>query len=139
MRVYLDPSALLKRVIDEPGSQRLRAALRDHVDRRDLLVSSQLAAIEVSRALRNRFDLSYAQAAGLVDDAMSGIAEYPIEDNVLIVGRRLDPNRLRSLEAIHLASAILLDVDLLITYDDRMANAGHQNGLRCTAPSDEGR
>lgn len=139
MRVYLDSSALLKRVIDEPGSERLRAALRDHVDRRDLLLSSPLAAIEVSRALRSRFDLSYAEAAGLVDDTMSGIAEYPIEDNVLILGRRLDPNRLRSLDAIHLASAILLDVDLLITYDDRMADAGHQNGLRCAAPSDEGR
>jgi uncharacterized protein len=139
MRVYLDSSALLKRVIDEPGSERLRAALRDHVDRGDLLVSSQLAAIEVSRALRNRFDLSYAEAADLVDDTMSGIAEYPIDNNVLILGRRLDPNRLRSLDAIHVASAILLDVDLLITYDDRMANAGHQNGLRCTAPSDEDR
>lgn len=138
MRVYLDSSALVKRVIDEPGSERLRAALRDHVDRRDLLVSSQLATIEVSRALRNRFDLSYAEAAGTVDDAMSGVAEYPVDDKVLILGRRLDPNRLRSLDAIHVASAILLDVDLLVTYDDRMANAGRQNGLRCTAPGGEG-
>ena len=47
---------------------------------------------------------------------------------------RLNPNRLRSLDAIHLASAMLLDADLLITYDDRMADAGQRIGLRCAAP-----
>lgn len=134
MRVYLDSSALIKRVIEEPESEQLRTALRDHVDGQAVLLSSRLASIEVSRAIRMRFDLGYAAASDFVDDAMSGIAEYPIGAEVLNLSQRLNPNRLRSLDAIHVGAAMLLDADLLITYDDQMADAGHQNGLRCAAP-----
>lgn len=134
MRVYLDSSALLKRVIEEPESKQLRVALLDYVDEHAVLLSSRLAAIEVSRAIRMRFDTGYASAADFVDDAMSGVAEHPIVDEVVSLSERLNPNRLRSLDAIHVASAMLLDVDLLITYDDRMADAGQLNGLRCAAP-----
>jgi uncharacterized protein len=81
-----------------------------------------------------RFETGYAAAADFVDDAMSGIAEHPIGDEVVSLSQRLNPDRLRSLDAIHVASAMLLDVDLMITYDDRMADAGQQNGLRCVAP-----
>lgn len=134
MRVYLDSSALLKRVIEEVESEHLRIALRGHADEHSVLVSSRLASTEVSRAVRMRFDTGYAAAAELVDDAMSGVAEYPISDEVVSLGQRLNPNRLRSLDALHVASAMLLDADLLITYDDRMVDAGRQNGLRCAAP-----
>jgi uncharacterized protein len=135
MRVYLDSSALLKRVIEEPESEHLRVALRGHVDDHAVLVSSRLATVEVSRAIRMRFDIGYSAAADFVDDAMSGVAEYPIGDEVVSLSQRLNPHRLRSLDALHVASAMLLDVDLLITYDERMADAGQQNGLRCAAPS----
>ncbi|TNC28187.1 type II toxin-antitoxin system VapC family toxin [Amycolatopsis alkalitolerans] len=134
MRVYLDSSALLKRVIDEPESEYLRVALRDHVDQHAALVSSRLASIEVSRAIRARFATGYAAAADFVDDAMSGVAEYSVGDEVVSLSQRLNPNRFRSLDVIHVASAMLLDADLVITYDDRMADAGEQNGLRCAAP-----
>lgn len=134
MRVYLDTSALLKRVIQESESEQLRVALRRHVGEQAALVSSRLASIELSRALRMRFDTGYAAAADFVDDAMSGVAECAIGDEVLSLSQRLNPNRLRSLDAIHVASAMLLDTDLLITYDDRMVEAAHLNGLRCAAP-----
>jgi predicted nucleic acid-binding protein len=134
MRVYLDSSALLKRVIDEPESEALAGVLRGHADESDLLLSSALAPIEVSRALRVRLDVGYAAAAEIVDDAMSGVAVQPIGDEVVSLSQRLNPHRLRSLDAIHVASAMLLDVDLMITYDDRMVAAGELNGLRCSAP-----
>lgn len=134
MRVYVDSSALLKRVIAEPESEQLRVVLNGHAAEQAVLVSSRLASIEVSRALQVRFGTGYAAAADFVDDAMSGIAEYSIGDEVVSLSRRLNPNRLRTLDAIHVASAMLLDADLLITYDDRMADAGQQNGLRCAAP-----
>lgn len=134
MRVYLDSSALLKRVFVEPESERLRTALRDHVDDGAMLVSSRLASMEVSRAIRLRLDAGYAAAADFVDDAMSGVAEYPIGDEVVNLSQRLGPNRLRSLDAVHVASAMLLGADVVITYDDRMAEAGSPNGLRCVAP-----
>lgn len=134
MRVYLDSSALLKRVIEEPESEHLRVVLRGHASEGAVLLSSRLASIEVSRAIRMRFDTGYAAAADFVDDAMSGVAEHPVGDEVVSLGQRLNPNLLRSLDAIHVASAMLLDADLLITYDDRMADAGQRNGLRCAAP-----
>jgi uncharacterized protein len=134
MRVYLDSSALLKRVIEEPESEQLRVALLGHVNERAVLLSSRLASIEVSRAIRMRFEIGYATAAEFVDDAMSGVAEHPVGDEVISISQRLNPNRLRSLDAIHVASAMLLDANLLITYDDRMADAGQRNGLPCAAP-----
>ena len=134
MRIYLDSSALLKRVFQEAESEHLRVALRGHADEHAALLSSRLASIEVGRAIRMRLDAGHAAAADIVDDAMSGVAEYPIADEAISLGQRLNPNRLRSLDAIHVASAMLLDADLLITYDDRMADAGLRNGLRCAAP-----
>ena len=134
MRIYLDSSALLKRVIHEPSSEQLRAELRAFVNAQATLMASQLASIEVSRAVRVRFGIGYAAAADIVDKAMSGVAQYPMEDEVVNLGKRIDPNALRSLDAIHVASAMLLDADLLITYDKRMADAGQHNGLRCSAP-----
>jgi len=49
---------------------------------------------------------------------------------------RLDPSGLRSLDAIHLAAALDLgdDLDGLITYDDRLANAAISNGVAVIAP-----
>lgn len=138
MRVYLDSSALLKRVIAEAESEHLRIALREFVDERAVLLASRLAAIEVARALRTRFGTGYAAAADFVDDALSGVAEHPIGDEVVSLSQRLNPNRLRSSDAIHVASAMLLDVDLLITYDERTAAAAELNGLRCGAPGAAG-
>lgn len=134
MRVYLDSSALLKRVIDEPESKDLRVALHDHAHNRAVLLSSRLASIEVSRAIRTRFDSGFVAMTEFVNDALSGVAEFPVSDEVVSLGQRLNPNRLRSLDAIHVASAILLDADLLMTYDDRMADVARLNGLRCAAP-----
>lgn len=138
MRIYLDSSALLKRVIDEPESEDVRLLLDQHVADKNLLVSSQLAWIEVSRAIRRRFDLGYAVALDHLDDAMSGIVEYPITDEVQILAERLNPNMLRSLDAIHVASAMLAGTHLMVTYDDRMVDAAVLNGLRCVAPGRPG-
>jgi hypothetical protein len=55
MRVYLDSSGLLKWVIEESESEHLRVVLRSHANERAVLLSSQLAPIEVSRAIRMWF------------------------------------------------------------------------------------
>ncbi|MEO8907239.1 MAG: VapC toxin family PIN domain ribonuclease, partial [Microbacteriaceae bacterium] len=56
MRVYVDSSALVKRAIDESESNALVAHLEDRVAAGDALVSSSLAWVEVTRALRTRLD-----------------------------------------------------------------------------------
>lgn len=136
MRVYVDSSALLKRSVVEAESDALEDVLGRHVDDGDALLSSSLAWIEVSRALRGRLDgEDHDVANAAIDDALSGIAERPIGTDVVSVARRIGPNVLRSLDAIHLATAILVDADLLITYDDRLAAAARSNDVTVSAPS----
>jgi len=49
---------------------------------------------------------------------------------------RLDPTVLRSLDAVHLAAALSLgdDLDGIVTYDDRLAEAARSNGVPVTSP-----
>ena len=136
MRVYVDTSALIKRAIAEPESSALRATLLHHADANDALVSSTLAWIEVSRALRNRLGVEPVReitAAG--DDALSGIAEWPMGSEVVGLARRISPLIVRSLDSIHLATAVLVDAQLMITYDDRLADAARENGIEVSAPA----
>jgi len=136
MIVYVDSSALIKRVVAEPESEGLDLALAGHVADQDVLVSSSLAWVEVERALRSivsadlRFDVGESARV-----AMSGIAERVIGADVVSLARRIEPPVLRTLDAIHLATAVLLDADLVITYDDRLAAAARRNSLDVAAPA----
>ncbi|MGH3613322.1 MAG: hypothetical protein ACRDRK_12170 [Pseudonocardia sp.] len=53
---------------------------------------------------------------------------------VVSLARRVSPDALRSLDAIHLASALLVDADLVSTYDGRLALACEENGLAVAKP-----
>lgn len=136
MRVYVDTSALIKRAVMEAESLALRKALRRHTDEQDALVSSTLAWIEISRALRNRLPHEPAlQIMAADEEATSGIAEWPIGPEIVGLARRINPTVLRSLDAIHLATAVLVDAHLMITYDDRLAEAAVANGIKVSAPA----
>lgn len=136
MRVYLDSSAVIKRVIAERESAGLGRALDEYYSAGEVLVSSSLTWIEVARALRTRLGTGLAEVSTHLDDALSGVAEYPMGPQVVGLARRVSPNALRSLDAVHLASALLLDADLVLTYDDRLAAACRENGLTVGSPSD---
>lgn len=133
MRVYFDSSALIKRVVAEPESDALVDFLDDCYDRDDVLASSSLAWVEVSRAVLARVK-SPGDAGALIDDAMSGVDERPMSADVISVARRIEPMVLRSLDALHLASAVVIDADLVVTYDDRLADACRRNALAVAAP-----
>lgn len=133
MRVYFDSSALIKRVVAEPESDALVDFLDDCYDRDDVLASSSLAWVEVSRAVLARVT-SPGDAGALIDDAMSGVDERPMSADVISVARRIEPMVLRSLDALHLASAVVIDADLVVTYDDRLADACRRNALAVAAP-----
>ena len=136
MKVYVDSSALIKRAVAEAESEAVEEALAQHVDAEDALVSSTLAWIEISRALRARLDgEDHDVVTEAIDDALSGIAERPITADVVSLARRIEPNVLRSLDAIHLATAVLLDADTVLTYDDRLAEAARHNGLTVSEPN----
>ena len=135
MKVYVDSSALIKRAVAERESEAVEEALEQHVEAQDALVSSTLAWIEIGRALRARLDREdHDVVIEAIDDALSGIAERPITADVVSLARRIEPNVLRSLDAIHLATAVLLDADTVMTYDDRLAGVARHNGLTVSAP-----
>lgn len=136
MRVYLDSSALIKRVVAEAESEVLADALDDCAVQGDALVSSSLAWIEVTRALQAREDLSEPVELGILDDAMAGVAEHPISPEVVALARRVTPPVLRTLDAIHLASAIVLDADIVIAYDKRLTDACTAHGFEVLAPQE---
>ena len=137
MRVYLDSSAVLKRVLAEAESADLVAALDKHHAEGDVFVSSSLAWIEVARALRSLHRATLAEVADEVDAALSGVAEHPLVAEVVALARRVNPVVLRSLDAIHLASALLLDADIVLTYDQRLAAACIEGGLAVAAPGSD--
>lgn len=134
MLVYVDSSTLLKRVLDEHGAKQVRTRLRQ-LSESDLLASSSLAWIEVSRAMRQ---LAVRTGSGVRHDAievaLSGVTERPVDQQVVSLARRIGPDTLRSLDAIHVATAVLLDADLVLTHDERMSEACREVGLRVEVP-----
>jgi uncharacterized protein len=125
---YLDSSAIVKLVVAEPESRALRAHLR----RRKPLLSSALARTEVVRALLPAGAIAMARGR----EVLRRLDLIRINDRVLDMAGTLQPAQVRSLDAIHLATAQLLGEDLnqIITYDDRMADAARSLGLRTTSP-----
>ncbi len=135
MRVYLDSSAILKRVIDEPEATPLREVLRLHFANNDFVFSSALATVEVGRSLRSRLENESPQAiATLSSGALGGVSECAISSQVVGVALRLGPTSLRSLDAIHLATASILAADLIVAYDRRLLRAAEELGFRTLSP-----
>ncbi len=135
MRVYLDSSALLKRVLREFEREQFTIALRALIDDRAELFSSSLAWVEVSRTIRTRLEAEAPRRIiDLIEIALSGIEEFPVSEQVIDIAQRLGPASIRSLDAIHLASASLLGVDLVCAYDQRLLGAAEELGFRTISP-----
>ncbi len=137
-RIYLDSSALLKRAFAEIYSVELGAALDAAVEEGAQLVSSALARAEISRTVRTRMDAEHPRAIGeAASEALSGVAVAQLTAPILESSRIIGPTALRTLDAIHLASAIALACDELWTYDDRMARIADELGLLVRMPGNE--
>lgn len=128
MAVYLDSSALVKLVVAEAESGALRRFLRRHPER----VSSALVNVEVVRAVRSQGNAARARAR-LV---LARVRLLAVDDALLLAAAALDPGILRSLDAIHLASAQAIgdDLDWVLTYDRRMSDGADLLGLPWQAP-----
>ena len=128
MATYLDSSAIVKLAVREPESLALRRYLR----RRQPLVSSALARTEVLRALLPAGD----EAQGRGRSVLQHLDLVRVNDRILNAAGALLPRELRSLDAIHLATAEELgdDLDVLVTYDDGMAAAAKRLGHRIAQP-----
>jgi predicted nucleic acid-binding protein len=126
---YLDSSALVKLAVREPES----AALRRYLRRRRPLITSALARTEVTRAL---LPLG-REAVRRGHDVLARVDQVRITDRVLDAAGAMLPVELRSLDAIHLATAQQLGAALarVVTYDERMTAAAKQLGVTVTRPT----
>jgi predicted nucleic acid-binding protein len=126
---YLDSSAIVKLVVEEPESM----ALRRHLRRRTPLISSALARTEVLRALLLEGDAALARGRAV----LNRVDMIRVSDRLLGAAGVLLPSEVRSLDAIHLESARQLGTDLgqFVTYDERMLAAAKQLGLNAKRPT----
>jgi hypothetical protein len=91
--------------------------------------------VELPRAVRRR-GLATG-AIGLAVRVLEGVELLAIDEEVLSRASVLGPPVMRSLDAIHLASALTLgrELDAVVTYDRRLASAAEQVGLRVEFPA----
>ena len=126
---YLDSSAIVKLAVREPESTALRRYLRG----KRPLVTSALARTEVARAMLPLGPAAVARG----EEVLRRLEVVRVNDEVLKTAGSMLPVELRSLDAIHLATAVLIGADLarVCTYDDRMISSAKALGLAVVAPS----
>jgi predicted nucleic acid-binding protein len=128
--LYIDASAALKLVVEEPESWALADALA-----RDQLISSEICRVELVRALLR---LGLGQGAErLVRGVVERIQLLRLDDQILDRASDVGSRDLRTLDAIHLASALALgrELDAVVTYDRRLAGAAEEAGLAVMSPT----
>jgi len=127
-RWYLDTAAALKLVVEEPESDALARAIdREQAD----LVSSWLLETELRRAAQREEALNQGIITGLLD----GIGLYEVPASLFREAGLLPGAGLRSLDALHLAAAVRIGVDHVVTYDARMTDSARELGLGVLAPA----
>ena len=127
--IYLDSSAFVKIVVDEDQSAALRAFIADRVGRH---VSSALLRAEALRAVRHLGP----GALAAVREGLRRVDLVGIDDRILDAAGTLEPRVVRTLDAIHLATAAAIGDDLaaIVTYDQRMIEAARLIGLATASP-----
>jgi hypothetical protein len=129
--IYLDSAAVVKLVHSEPESQ----ALRDWLDERaeTSWVSSVLVEIESFRALARHAP----QAVVRLHPVLDQIDLIDFGPRMRILAQTVQPVTVRSLDAIHLGTALAIRPDLtsFVTYDKRLLDAAAASGLRVDSPA----
>lgn len=129
MRYYVDTSAAAKLLVNEVESETVAAFLDEVVERGDQLTSSYVLETE-SRRLAARDGLDQA----VVTELMKRFALL-LPDRELYRDAGLIPGpALRSLDALHIASALRLRAGVLVTYDARQRLAARSVGLQTVSP-----
>ncbi|MTD57676.1 type II toxin-antitoxin system VapC family toxin [Amycolatopsis pithecellobii] len=129
--IYLDTAALVKLIRREPESDVLVEWLAGQAD--TMLVSSALAEVELPRALLRTEPELIVEVPGVLER----IARYEIDDLVRSTAASYRVPELRSLDAIHLATAHTVfgaQLTSFVTYDKRLRACAESLGLAVRSP-----
>ena len=126
---YLDTSAFVKLVIEEPETPSLVGTL----ERWPIRASSTLLRTEAVRALRRAGHDAHVDAARRL---FAGVLLLRLDEPLLDRAGDLPPQQLRTLDAIHVAAALALggDLGVFITYDMRLEGAARASGMAVLSP-----
>jgi predicted nucleic acid-binding protein len=127
---YLDTSAAAKLLVEEPES----AALAAYLDRDDVDVLACLLLETELRRFCVRNGIPQSDATALLDN----VSLFDMPRSLFFEAGILPGRHLRSLDALHVAAAVRLGVDVLITYDSRMTEHGADLGLNVLAVASAG-
>jgi predicted nucleic acid-binding protein len=129
--IYLDAAAVVKLIRVESESAQLSAWLEAREEMP--LISSALVEVEVPRAVRR----VEPAVLPLVPAIIARLYRFDIDDTVRATAAALADGQLRSLDAIHLATALLArsGLEAFVTYDQRLLAAAGQIGLPTARPS----
>ena len=132
--LYLDTSAIVKLIAEEAESADLVEAVTG-----GRLVSSEIAIAEVPRALRRiaaeRPAVEPVDLIARADAVLATLALAAVGRDVLTLAGAFTLPRLRALDAIHVATSLLLDdLELFISYDARQLRAAAEAGLAIASP-----
>jgi uncharacterized protein len=129
LTVYLDTSAAAKLLVDEAESEALAAYLDRTVDEQEL-VSSALLETELRRlAMRLQLDQS------MVTDLLARVDLVDPPRSLFHEAGLLPGTHLRSLDTLHLATALRVDSEAFVAYDARLLDAARSVGLLVHSPS----
>jgi predicted nucleic acid-binding protein len=119
----------VKLPLREPEFEALSAELAQW----DGYVSGTLLAVEAIRACA-RYGEQYEREAR---DFLEGVSMLPLDIGVLDRAIALDPAQLRTLDALHLATALVVEAEIgvFVTYDQRLAETAATRGLTVISPS----
>lgn len=129
--LYLDSSALVKLVLSEPETEALLEFIRLWPER----ISSTLTRVEVLRAVRRAGEENVALRRA--EEVVARVGLLRIDTDILSAAARLEPRELRTLDAIHLATALSVREQLsaVVAYDSRLAQAAEHHGVPVLAPA----
>ncbi|ELT43301.1 type II toxin-antitoxin system VapC family toxin [Arthrobacter nitrophenolicus] len=128
MIIYVDTSAALKLVVEEPESGPTAEFLSSAGQRGDRLVASMLLHTELHCAANRR-----GLPPELVNAVLDAINLVDLTRSDLLYAAAL-PGRLLSADAIHLAAAIRLEAQTLVAFDKELVRAATQVGLHTITP-----
>jgi predicted nucleic acid-binding protein len=119
----------VKLVVEESESRALAVWLREQ---RPSLLASVLGRVEVARTVR--LVESSPAARARVDELFETVHLFAVTTAVRLRAEQVGPQALRSLDAVHLATALEADIHEMLVYDRRLAEAARANGIAILSP-----
>lgn len=129
--IYLDSAAVVKLVHAEPESPVLRNWLEERAETG--WISSVLTEVESFRALARYVPEAVSRLPAVLDQ----IDLIDLDQRIRILARAVRPVPVRSLDAIHLGTALYSRSGLtsFVTYDKRLLDAARTAGLQVDSPT----